>query len=79
MPWFKVYIEQTERYVETYMKENIRNTKSHQTDKSAIATHVWEQGYRIEEAKQFEYIQNSSLWTLNFDISSERNMISKYI
>ena len=40
------------------MKEQMRNIKSHQTDKSAVAAHVWEKGHRIEEAKLLKYVQN---------------------
>ena len=42
------------------MKEHIKNIKSHQTDKSAVAVCVWEEGYRLEEAKLLKHIRNSS-------------------
>ena len=42
------------------MKELIRNIKSYQTDKSAVAAHVWEEEHRIEEAKLLKLVQNLS-------------------
>jgi hypothetical protein len=73
------------------MKDHIRNIKSHQTDESAVAAYVWEEGDRIEEAKLLKHIQNSSslnVWeklfiqkykliAMNFDIPSEKNQIYK--
>ena len=68
------------------MKDHIRNIKSHQTDESAVAAYVWEEGDRIEEAKLLKHIQNSSslnVWeklfiqkykfiAVNYDIPSEK-------
>ena len=50
----KVYIGQTKRNLDTHMKEHIRDVKSHQTDKSTVTSHVWED--RIEAAKLLLHI-----------------------
>ena len=60
---------------------HIRNFKSHQTNKSAVA------GHKIEEAKLLKHIQiwvklfihKYKLIAINFDIPSEKNLIFEYI
>ena len=39
---------------------HIKNIKSHETDKSTVAAHAWEQGHKIDEVKSLKHIKNSS-------------------
>ena len=45
----KCYIGHTGRNNETRMKEYCRNIKCFQIDKSAVAAHIWEYGYQIND------------------------------
>ena len=46
----KIYIGKTKRNLETRVKEHFRNIKNGEIEKSAIAAHVWNMGYEINNS-----------------------------
>ena len=90
----KSYIGKTKRNLETRVKEHICNVKYKDIEKSAVEYHFWITQHKVEnEAKLLKqaekpleltiwekiFIQKNRNIIFNFDISDEKNLISKYI